>query len=391
MKTLRNFRPAALVAALALAAGLAAIRPAAAQDAAPATPAAPSGPPMITENEIIAGTMEIEFGTRTNLDNTGELVPGSPALGAKDEYKFAFRVAKTTEFAGTITRQPNLYSDTLRVRKQEAEMTFDITLSVLNPNDMKQKRTVGKWVGLVPIDTTEGAFALSGGGAKERPLRIAIDAVGKQKAFTDSFDGLLLGKAEKKEGLGAYTYKRLVGKKTVEVVVKNSDPMKFSRLTLAKGPADIYPRTTVNGRLDYDYETGNWLTDGIQFRYNLDGSDYSDKISGMIKWVEDPDRESNGKGFYDLNLRFNEEQHQVAATEGDMFAELSGEEAFFAVDNTIPCLTGTISYEDTFIPGGDTPASSKVTYSLHANKLTKQQVMNFFKLWILCIGPTNDE
>ncbi|MBW7904632.1 MAG: hypothetical protein LC135_08455 [Phycisphaerae bacterium] len=70
---------------------------------------------------------------------------------------------------------------------------------------------------------------------------------------------------------------------------------------------------------------------------------------------------------------------------------MSDEEAFFAVDNTVPSLTGRISYEDTFIPGGDTPSSSKVTYGLHANKLSKQQIMNFVKLWLLAVGPTNDE
>ena len=43
--------------------------------------------------------------------------------------------------------------------------------------------------------------------------------------------------------------------------------------------------------------------------------------------------------------------------------------------------------------GGDEPTvtASKITYNLNANKLTKQQVMNFFKLWIVSVGPTNDE
>ena len=32
-----------------------------------------------------------------------------------------------------------------------------------------------------------------------------------------------------------------------------------------------------------------------------------------------------------------------------------------------------------------------MTYHLDANKLTKQQIVNFFKLWMVCVGPTNDE
>ena len=37
------------------------------------------------------------------------------------------------------------------------------------------------------------------------------------------------------------------------------------------------------------------------------------------------------------------------------------------------------------------PLDGTLTYNLNANKLNKQQVMNFFKLWVICIGPTNDE
>jgi len=162
-------------------------------------------------------------------------------------------------------------------------------------------------------------------------------------------------------------------------------------MVLAKGPAETYPRTVVNGRLDYDYETGNYFADNIRMRYSLDGQDYEDIITGTIKWVEDPDRESNGKGYYDFNLRFNEEKNKSTTGESAAFEELSGEDAFFAVDNSIPCLTGRVSYVDVIPAGSELPTSSKVTYNLNANKLTKQQVMNFFKLWLVAVGPTNDE
>ena len=70
---------------------------------------------------------------------------------------------------------------------------------------------------------------------------------------------------------------------------------------------------------------------------------------------------------------------------------MSDEESFFFVDDTVPCLTGKVNYVDTMPAGGESPISSKITYNLNANKLTKQQVMNFFKLWIVSVGPTNDE
>ena len=345
----------------------------------------------ITEEKVIAGTMDIDFGTRTHLDTTGDLKSGSPALGAKDVYRLNITVARTTEFAGKIERQPNLFSSVLGRKKQDAQLWYTLDLSLFNPRDLKVKKTVGKWVGTIPIDTASGAYDLGGGGAKESPLRIKVDPAGAASGFEDFFRGRLIGKAEKKDNLAEYTYKRIVGDKTVQVVVKKSDPMRFENLVLAKGPSDNYPRTTVNGRLDYDYETGNWYTDGIRFTYNLDGKDLEDNVTGSIKWVEDPDRKANGKGYYEFNLRFNEDKNKKSGGEAQAFAKLSDEDAFFAVDNSVPCLTGRVNYVDAMGSTEAPPSASKITYALDANKLTKQQIMNFFKLWLVGVGPTNDE
>lgn len=359
--------------------------------AAIAAPGAASAPEQMTEDGVIAGTMTIDFDTRVKKDSSGDLKEGSAALGAKDKYSFQFQVAKTTEFSGFVTRQPNLYTKMMQRRKQDALLFYQIDLAVLNPKDLKQKRNVGRWVGTMPIEAEGGAYALGGGVKNESPLRISIDTVGKAPAFEDKFAGRMLAKAEKKDNLASYTYKRLVAGKTVEVVVKKSDPMRFENIVLAKGPAETYPRTTVSGRLDYDYETGNYFADNIRFKYALDGQDYEDVITGTIKWIEDPERASNGKGYYDFNLRFNEEKNKAAAGEGAAFEKMSAEDAFFAVDNSVPSLTGRVTYVDTIPSGGELPTSSKVTYALNANKLTKQQVMNFFKLWMIAVGPTNDE
>jgi hypothetical protein len=70
---------------------------------------------------------------------------------------------------------------------------------------------------------------------------------------------------------------------------------------------------------------------------------------------------------------------------------MKDEDAFFAVDNSVPSMTGKVEYVDTFSGGTTTPISSKITYHLTANKLTKQQIVNFYKLWMLVVGPTNDE
>ena len=356
--------------------------------AADAPPPAAGGDGTVTEDDIIAGQMTIDFKTRTNLDSSGDLKEGSAAIGAQDKYMFNLSVAKTTEFSGDIVRQPKLYTKTLGRTKQNAKLAYSVNIAVLNPKDLKQKKNVGKWVGEVAIDPNSGAYNLGSG---ESPLRIAIDAVGRAPSFTDRFGGRLVGKAEKKESLTSATYNRIIGNKTVSITVKKADPMRFEQLELAKGPAEVYPHTFVNGRLDYDYETGNWFTDGIRFKYQLDGKDVEDVVTGSIKWVEDADRATNGKGKYEFNLRFNEEKNKPASSEAAAFEKMSSEDAFFAVDNSVPTLTGTIEYVDTFISGGTTPSSSKITYHLNANKLTKQQVVNFFKLWMTCVGPTNDE
>ncbi len=345
----------------------------------------------MTEDGVITGTLNIDFATRTNLDTSGDLKKGSAAAGAKDTYKLQLNVAKTLEFAGEVTRQPKLFSSVLGRTKQDGRLYYNLNLSVLNPKNMAQKKTVGKWVGEVPLDPASGVYDLSGGRANESPLRIAIDAIGSAQAFTDPFAGKLVGKAEKKENLGSRLYKRVVNGKEVKIEVKRADPMKFQGIELAKGPASVYPRATVNGSLDFDYETSNYLTDGIMFNYSLDGKEYADKVTGSIKWVEDPNYSSNGKGYYEFNLRFNEEKFAKPSTEAAAFEGQAAEDAFFAVDNTIPTLTGKIEYVDTFIPGEETVSASKVTYNLNANKLTKQQIVNFAKLWLICVGPTNDD
>lgn len=352
---------------------------------------AQEAPAPMTEDNVITGTTDIDFATRTNLDTSGDLKPGSPALGVQDKYKVNLTVAKTTSIAGDITRHPQLYTKTLARAKQNATLGYYLSIAVMNPKDLAQRKDIGKWTGIVPVDAATGAYDLAGGKREDRQLRFVIDTAGRATGFQDAFEGRLVGKAEKKDALGAYTYKRVVGKKTVEVTVKKSDPMRFDNLTMAKGPLGIYPRTVVGGRLDYDYDTGNWLTDGITFKYNLDGKDYEDLVTGSIKWIEDPARAQNGKGRYEFNLRFNEEKNRPAAGENAAFEALAGEEAFFAVDANTPTLTGTIEYVDTFIAGGTTPSASKVAYKLNANKLTKQQVMNFAKLWLLCTSPANDE
>lgn len=337
----------------------------------------------ITQPGAISGTVNIAFNTRTRL--TAE---GKPEKGAKDVYEVALNVAKTTEFKGKVERQPLLTSKILGSVEQPGQLFYSLDLAVLNPVNMTQKKTVGKWVGTVPIDN-QGVYELAGSGDSKH--RVSIDAIGRSPAFTDNFGGRLYGKGKKTDGVMSYV-RKFQGKE-VKLEVKNVDPMRFENVQLAMGPAQSYPKCTVSGNLDFDYETGNWLTNGIRFHYALNGKEYEDVVTGSIKWVEDPNRASNGKGQYEFNLRWNEDKNKPSSTEADAFKSANDEEAFFAVDNSVPSLTGVVSYVDTMAKSGneDTCTASKITYQLDANQLTKQQIMNFLKLWLIGVGPTNDE
>jgi hypothetical protein len=346
----------------------------------------------LTENDIISGTMNITFKTRTSRDKSGKFADGSPTLGVKDEYKINMRVAKTTEFSGTVLRQPKVKVKLIGTEAQAAMLQYDLAMSVLNPKDLNQKKTVGKWVGIAPMGANN---TFNFAGSKENDLRIVIDTMGNAQGFTDKFGGALVGKQDKAENwqdkLTSYTFERVIGTKKVKLEAKKVDPVQFKDVELAKGPSSIYPHATVNGRMDFDYQTGNWYINSLRFKYNVDGKDVEDAVSGTIKWVEDPQRATNGKGKYDFNVRFNEDKFAAQTSEADAFGNMNDEEAFFAVDNRVPALMGQVDYLDTMVAGSEAPTASQITYKLNANKLTKQQVMNFFKLWMLAIGPINDE
>src|SRR3712207_6261703 len=112
--TLASPRLGAAALLFALTALLAA--PAAAPRLAPAARAQDAQGQLLTEEDVIAGTMDITFNTRTSQDNSGDLLENSPALGVQDKYTFNLSVAKTTEFSGDITRQPKIGRASCRER-----------------------------------------------------------------------------------------------------------------------------------------------------------------------------------------------------------------------------------------------------------------------------------
>ena len=84
--------------------------------------------PTLSEQDVIKGSVDIQFNTRTQLDNSGKFEKGSPKLGVKDIYKINMNVAQTTEFAGTIERQPKVKVKLVGVEAQAGALTYDMSL-----------------------------------------------------------------------------------------------------------------------------------------------------------------------------------------------------------------------------------------------------------------------
>ena len=343
----------------------------------------------------IKGTMEITFDTRTATDMTGKAPEGSPALGARDKYALDLDILNSIVFRGSIERQPWIPSSILGRTLQPGYFDYDMRAILKNPANPAQTVTLGGWVGGLTVDGN-GEYFLAQPPEGMGELRIATDSIGSVSGFVSKFGGEIQGRVAEQAGLMGLadraskrinkTYSRLVDGKTVTVTVEGADPLEFQNVVLAQGPLAGYPESRINGSIDYDPEEGIWYLD-IGVSYNVAGAQMRDRYSGTIRWNEDPNRDKNGMGAYEVNVRLNEKP----ATEADAFAAATGdaESAFFAADVTVPGFTGKVSYVDTF--EDESVVSSKVTYSIDANAASKIQTMNFAKMLLLMVGPFNDE
>ena len=376
-----------MILAATAAAALLAISPAALAQQSYTAPA--------TLKDAIKGTMKIDFGTRTKLDNTGKAPPGSPALGATDAYAIDLDINNSVLLRGKIDRRPWIPSAILGRTLQEGYFDYDIRAHLKNPSNPTQTVTLGGWVGAMTLDGS-GIYHLAQPPEGKGRLRMAIDSVGSIAGFLANFGGDIQGRIPPQAGLMGLadraskkvnkTYTRLVNNQTVKVEVSGADPLSFNSVTLAQGPLAGYAESQVNGSIDYDSEEGIWYLDA-NVTYNAGGAQQKDRYSGTIRWNEDPARATNGKGFYEVNVRVNEKP----ATEADAFkaATADAEAAFFSTDVTVPGFTGKIAYVDTM--KGKSVTGSQVTYNVDGNNVSRQQTMNFAKIVLLMTGPFNDE
>lgn len=338
------------------------------------------------ESRQIRGNVSIDFGTR---------MPGVELSQASDRYTFNLLVDKLISVRGSIVRKPRLVSRYLGREKQREELSFNLGFVDIASKGSKK---IASWTGSVEIGK-DGLYSLGGGagGDYSKTLRIVLEKGMPMVVGSLQFGGSIKGRAADRKGaIGAMmrTYTRVIGGRKVSIQSRKVDPLAFNDLVLAAGPVASIPLARVSGNLDYDYDTGNWLTEGIQLRYLQNSQEQRDVVTGSIKWEEDPERAVNGKGRYEFNLRWNEAR--FAGTEGEeaFFAPASDEEAFFAVDPRIPRISGNVSYVDTLrqIEGGDPIVlSSQLNYRLEASGLRDDQIISFLKIWLLITGPMNDD
>jgi hypothetical protein len=340
----------------------------------------------------VTGSIVVDYNSRSVRSQTNQ-----------DVYEFGeLAVADLMVMRGTITRVP------------DTSLTYSIKFDVVNPQNPTQiARDVAILRGEMPI--------ASGGRYTPETGNLRIDVV-KGNQTSSKFTGTIQGRdvvkwwdvakrlqAAKKEATKIYS--RLVDGKVISIKIKNPDPLGFDRTGLAAGPFSFLVESRVTGSLDYDYELGNWLTDqnGVTFSYTIGDKSYVDKVTGSIRFVEEPGEFADAKGkkikytsYYDYNLRVNE----PAAKRDDSFftdTTQADSDAFFASnDQTKPGIYGRVYYSDS-----DTackqqkddkgalkcvgPTRSEITYDLKASGLTYQQLTNWVKLEQLVIGPFTDE
>lgn len=314
----------------------------------------------------ITGKVDIDFHSRLVALRGGD----ETSDAAKDTYQVALNFSKAINIAGDISRVPRTFS---LLGRESRPLTYDFNL-LFQPSNTK-------WVGSFGI-ASDGTYRFGEG------LRLVGTRGG-------AFGGRIRGRAEEKQGSVKSLlreYSRIFRGKRFTVQARKVDPIQIETLKLPQGPND-FPACTVSGSFDFDYETGNWFASPLRFRYQSSDSVRTDTVTGSIKWIEDPSRKTNGKGQYEFNLRFNEDASKGVGGESDFFENKTeeSEEAFFAVDDTVPGIFGTISYKDTFEGAEDSVVQSAVTYDIYGRGLSEEQLMNFLKLWLLITGPANDE
>jgi hypothetical protein len=328
---------------------------------------------------FIKGTLNITFNTHQNPPGT---------KGIQDVYDININVANSAVFHGKMTDRPQIIEGMFnKAITQPRSLKYDVACDVVNPKNPTQTKNIGRMYGMVPI-SSDGVYNYD-----KSSLVVDILPMGNAGGFTSKFSGQAAGKPLVRPAnwtdmvRETVNINRLVNGKPMTVALKRYDKMDFRNVVIAEGPVQIYQPVTVNGQMYYDYDKNCWFFNNFTVQY-AEGRDLKvDRVTGTIRWIEDPNRKSNGLGHYEFDVRVNE----PAPDASNAFAAPTDESAFFASDTTVPGLSGTMNYKDTLNANGDTLASA-VTIDLNGNNINKQQVMVLGKVIIFAaVIPMNSD
>lgn len=329
------------------------------------------------------GDMTIQFLSRVQLDEAGKTKPG-----VSDSYKLTLNYSDSVLFAGEIKYLPTIISSVLGREVQQARIDYSLDLSVINPANTKQSKVIGRLTGAVPIDSY-GVYQFEQG-----TMRIGVDASGRAPAFVSKFTGSAAGKPPVSDSLFARAKKQAVSitrevrGATKQIVVSDYDKLTFQNHGIASGPVQTYGEAQLNGEMLYDYERKAWYFNNVLMSYQENGKTHSDKISGNIKWVESPQRKSNGEGEYQFDIRLNEPESK--SNDAAVFAGKADESSFFETDPSLSCLTGSMKYKDQ--QSGDNVTKSDIKIDLVGSKITRSQGAMLIKIIFgTAIVPFNNE
>ena len=338
----------------------------------PATGSAQAAQPTdpVTQAGFIKGSMIAQFKTQRPENRDGDY----PMKGIADTFQIDLTVG-LTKYQGTVSCLPHVVSKHIGRVLQDGSCSYDVNLSVVNPQNTSQVRSVGKLAGAYAVDD-KGVANLSAGN-----LRVEVQTIGKAQGFSSPFTGSFVGrppakvttlsKAIDQAAKEVRTIEKMVGQRKVSIALGNVDAIRFLGTGLAMGPVSTYPQSIVDGELIYSYETDNWFPQ-LTIRA---GNAKPDKLSGGMKWVDD----SPTEGHYELNVLVNE---QVPAQgEAAAFDAAQGEDAFFQSDSSQSVINGRISFRDQKI--GEAVVKSDIALDIGLQNVSAVQAQNFAKLLML--------
>jgi hypothetical protein len=343
----------------------------------------------VSADSSCKGTMSIDYNTRVQTDSAGK-----PLLGVADLYTLDLKVADNgkpkVRYYGTIKHLPTISSRVLGREKQAARLVYDIKLSVFRSTDGREIEA-GKIAGVVPI-TPENVYEYSRG-----TLETITDTVGIVEGFRAPFKGRAFGKPkEDTSTLGSITKQakaiKVFQNKAGKIVVDKYDVMKLENALIGAGPGRGYSEVGINGAMTYCYKRYVWFFDeGFNITTTIAGKPVQNRLSGNVKWTESEPKGGIREGAYRYDVRYNE---TIAPGGEAKFFQEENEDAFFAVDPSLVCITGTMSYKDTMEGQGEdaTPVKSVIVVDLTGNKVHYLDLRAFVEMsGFLAVVPWNEE